>query len=98
MSQKIKINDGGEPGPQTLSRLALSGGPLPPPSIRALVSPVRVVARVLRPALHAAAAVAGGAVHADEADAMARAGTSRAARAGALVSPVRVVAWVLRRA
>ena len=30
---KIKINDGGEPGPQTLSRLALSGGPLPPPSI-----------------------------------------------------------------
>ena len=30
---KIKINDGGEPGPQALSRLALSGGPLPPPSI-----------------------------------------------------------------
>ena len=32
MVWKIKINDGGEPGPQTLSRLALSGGPLPPAS------------------------------------------------------------------
>ena len=40
MVWKIKITDGGEPGPQTASKLALSSGPPLPPSIPPLLPPL----------------------------------------------------------